>query len=638
MSTSRKAVTLSELVAAYSLARDRLLAERRPEGYWQGELADSALATATAIIALEMYRQAQSSGEAPPVASESLLQSLVRRGLQWLAADQNPDGGWGDTPLNASNLSATALCRTALMLTGAEQHYGPLLRRADQYIRRAGGLEALERRYGRDRTFAVPILATCAIAGQLDWQSVPRLPFELACLPVSWLKAFRLGVVSYALPALIGFGQLLEERQPSWNPALRLLRRWAAGPTLRKLEGIQPASGGFLEAVPLTSFVAISLMALGHFHCSVLARAMRFLLATVRPGGAWPVDVHLSVWLTTLAINALATLSFCTVSSGPESPAGRNGLATEFNVNWQLLFDPEQFTASRDWLLERQFLQTHPYTSAAPGGWGWSHLPGSVPDADDTAGAILALGRFRPLQPLLRALAAGAEWLLGLQNHDGGWPTFCRGWNRLPFDRSAADLTAHAVRALHAIRSLAAAGQPVPISTRRLSRAIGRGLAYLRRSQQPDGAWLPLWFGNERAADEANRTYGTARVLAAYRDLGLSQSREAAAAVQWLCSAQGKDGGWGAEQGVEPSVEETALAVEALADPSLPPQAAAAVRAGLHWLLAALAEQTWTRASPIGLYFAKLWYFEKLYPIVFTAGALARCLLAAQKGLRVDEE
>jgi len=28
------------------------------------------------------------------------------------------------------------------------------------------------------------------------------------------------------------------------------------------------------------------------------------------------------------------------------------------------------------------------------------------------------------------------RWLLGLQNSDGGVPTFCRGWGKLPFDRS----------------------------------------------------------------------------------------------------------------------------------------------------------------------------------------------------------
>ena len=40
----------------------------------------------------------------------------------------------------------------------------------------------------------------------------------------------------------------------------------------------------------------------------------------------------------------------------------------------------------RDWLLEQQYTERHPYTGADPGGWGWTDLPGSVPDADDTPG------------------------------------------------------------------------------------------------------------------------------------------------------------------------------------------------------------------------------------------------------------
>jgi squalene-hopene/tetraprenyl-beta-curcumene cyclase len=28
--------------------------------------------------------------------------------------------------------------------------------------------------------------------------------------------------------------------------------------------------------------------------------------------------------------------------------------------------------------------------------------------------------------------------------------------------------------------------------------------------------------------------------------------------------------------------------------------------------------------SPIGFYFAKLWYFERLYPLIFTVAALRR--------------
>src|SRR5262249_58268730 len=86
--------------------------------------------------------------------------------------------------------------------------------------------------------------------------------------------------------------------------------------------------------------------------------------------------------------------------------------------------------------------------------------------------------------PGLHALA-GLRWLGELQNRDGGWPTFCRGWGKLPFDRSGSDLTAHALRALRAWiqrRSVAArviavihksgnlrAGGPTPRSLDRLA-------------------------------------------------------------------------------------------------------------------------------------------------------------------------
>ena len=79
-----------------------------------------------------------------------------------------------------------------------------------------------------------------------------------------------------------------------------------------------------------------------------------------------------------------------------------------------------------------------------------------MPESDDTAGALLALAHMRHRYPHLKqhrlqlAARRGVEWLLELQNSDGGWPTFCRGWSMLAFDRSATDVTAHAVRALAA--------------------------------------------------------------------------------------------------------------------------------------------------------------------------------------------
>ena len=114
-----------------------------------------------------------------------------------------------------------------------------------------------------------------------------------------------------------------------------------------------------------------------------------------------------------------------------------------------------------------------------PGGWAWTDLPGGVPETDDTAGALIALARGRHRYPQLKqhrlqlAARRGVEWLLELQNSDGGWPTFCRGWSMLPFDRSATDVTAHAVRALAAWQK-AWQSRPASCAAARRSRRASR--------------------------------------------------------------------------------------------------------------------------------------------------------------------
>src|SRR5207302_11044086 len=165
--------------------------------------------------------------------------------------------------------------------------------------------EAVRARYGKDRTFAVPILTTCALAGLVGWREVAPLPFELACFPQSWFRLLRLPVVSYALPALIAIGQAVYRHRPPGNPIARIIRRRALGKSLRVLESIQPSSGGFLEAVPLTSFVTLSLASIGLADHPTARKAIEFLVRAVRSDGSWPIDSNLSVWATTLAINAL---------------------------------------------------------------------------------------------------------------------------------------------------------------------------------------------------------------------------------------------------------------------------------------------------------------------------------------------
>jgi squalene-hopene/tetraprenyl-beta-curcumene cyclase len=255
-----------------------------------------------------------------------------------------------------------------------------------------------------------------------------------------------------------------------------------------------------------------------------------------------------------------------------------------------------------------------------------------VPDADDTPGALLALDACRRSaviseqlrQQIDEAAVLGVRWLLGLQNRDGGWPTFCRGWGALPFDRSGADLTAHSLRAVRAWSDRL----PADLQ-RQWSRAEPRAWRYLEQQQRRDGAWVPLWFGNQDDPAEENPIYGTAKVLEAYLSAGRAESSAAQRGWNWLCQRQNDDGGWGGSAAGS-SVEETALAVHSLAGVARPLQSSGdssvdrAFRRGLCWLIHQTEGGGVRMCSPIGFYFAKLWYYEKLYPLVFTLGALGR--------------
>ncbi len=620
-------IASAEIERCFQAAREALLAERNSDSFWPGELSTSALSTATAVCALTL-----AGGRSP----------LITNGLRYLADHENPDGGWGDTPKSRSNVSTTMLARAAFHIGGAADEYRRCLDRANDYIQRTGGIAAARARYGKDKTFAVPILMTCALAGLADWAEVDALPFELACVPPRCFAALRLPVVRYALPALIAIGQARFAKRPPRNPLTRAVRSAAVATSLRVLEAIQPGSGGFLEATPLTSFVTMALVAAGQTDHPVARKCVEFLVKSVRPDGSWPIDSDLSCWLTTLSVNALnGDLAVAAVSDRRRQAEAATGGHRP---------PPQEAGITRDWILSCQFRERHPYTNAAPGGWGWTHLPGSVPDADDTAGALLALSKLPVNDASRDAARRGVRWLLDLQNRDGGWPTFCRGWTNLPFDRSGADLTAHAIRALHVWRNPVAAvydrrlqaDERPAVMDRRYSEAVGRAIArgfhYLAREQRADGSWLPLWFGNEHVAGDENPVYGTSRVLVAYHDLSVSDDPAAQRGLAWLAAAQNDDGGWGGAKGAPSSVEETAVAVAAMvgrasrtANHDAAPcgtHGPLCIAHGLRWLIQQHEAGKLREPSPIGFYFAKLWYFEKLYPLIFATKAFRTVLCA----------
>lgn len=626
--------------------RVELLAMRTPRGHWEGELSASALSTATAISALSalVLHRAIEPNE---------VESLIRQGLAYLDSQQNSDGGYGDTDRSHSNiatsylvLAARTLAVRALQPPGSfpsppDGRERPNARtRLDDYIASAGGLDGLRRRYGKDKTFVVPILTNLAIAGLVDWKIVPRLPFEAAVFPGSMYRFLQMPVVSYAIPALVAIGQVHHFRGPrTWWP-LRQLRSLAVAPTMRVLQRMQPDSGGYLEATPLTSFVLMSLAASGRGQHPVAIRCTEFIRASIRPEGSWPIDTNLATWVTSLAIHALA-----------QDPEDNGSWATPSLI---------------DWHLGCQHQKRHPFTGADPGGWGWTDHSGAVPDGDDTPAAILAIDQYLTriddparMTAAQAAVARGASWLLNLQNRDGGLPTFCRGWGKLPFDRSSTDLTAHLLRALEAAERIAI----VPADGSRIRTACQNGLRFLRRSQQGDGHWTPLWFGNQDHPNEENPIYGTGRVLLGIAEL-LPLQEASARATDFLIEQQNSDGGWGGGPSRTPrsSLEETAVAVEALvafarammrnrrsgaAGPGIASDQRAiapppfldepsrstrerlcreAILLGVRFLTDAVVSRQHRDPWPIGFYFAKLWYHEKLYPVVLPMAALGAAL------------
>ena len=569
-------------------ARQRLLSELGGGDHWEGRLSSSALATAIASFALLL---AGSRDDA-------------ERGFDWLARHQNEDGGFGDSPESPSNLPATLLCWSAFaaLPDAAASSTAAAGRAAAWLTEQAGGLEpellreAVLAAYGQDRTFSAPILTMCALSGTLGdernaWRLVPRLPFELAALPQGLYRWLGMPVVSYALPALIAVGLVRQRRGPRGVSPAVFLRAAAVGKVLRLLRRIQPASGGFLEAAPLTGFVCMSLIGSGLPDHAVTSGCVGFLRANQRDDGSWPIDTNLSVWLTSQAALALG---------GDLEPGVRR--------------------RALDYLLAAQSQQVHPFTGASQGGWPWTHLPGGVPDADDTSAALIAVSRLTTATDEIRGVVrAGATWLLNLQNRDGGVPTFCRGWGKLPFDRSCPDITANAIVALETWRE-----ELAPWFGRRIDRFKERAIRFLAQTQRANGSWIPLWFGNQAASDRRNPTYGTARVVDALRLL--EQDRNAATGplldegLKWLRGAQNPDGGWGGDRGLTSTIEETAVAVHALAAEG----GDVAVTLGVSWLSDATSNGSDFPAAPIGLYFASLWYSERLYPLIFTVAALER--------------
>jgi squalene cyclase len=579
-----------------------LVSDLKPEGYWEGRLSSSALAVAVALAALHFDDPKENS-------------ERIERGLNWLEQNMNSDGSFGDSPESPGNVSTSLLVYAAANLYAGEKNWVKHFQMKISNYLSGQGIDvhspqvskAILKHYQNDYTFSVPILAMsglCEIPGKDAFDYIPQLPFELSLLPRRFYRLLNLSVVSYAIPALVAVGIVIFKKKKS-NVLWRKLRRFSIPGAIKILHRLLPASGGFLEAIPLTAFVSLSLINAGFRNSEVVKRGIHFLKNTQREDGSWPIDVDLSTWVTSLSVKAFGS-----------------------NLTGFIHTDMQDKIADHFKLIQNE--KIHPFNGTGPGGWGWTNHSGSVPDGDDTPGVILALLKLQPKEKVKRDVLSACNWLVQLQNNDGGFPTFSRGWGKLPFDQSCSDLTGHNILAISKVMEIYH-DELSQKEKKQLTALLINALKYLGQQQNPDGSWLPLWFGNQKTNDHTNPVYGTAKVLTYLQDAVIHEWLPAEKKKQlwqliekgnrFLLAVQNKDGSWGGAKNIPGTIEETALAVSALAAV----KNRAVCIAGIEWLDNYYLKNG-LQSAPIGLYFASLWYDEKLYPLTAYLEAVVRML------------
>jgi squalene-hopene/tetraprenyl-beta-curcumene cyclase len=518
---------------------NHLLSLQYQEGYWLGELEADATLESDYIYYLHVL------GKADPERISKLANYVRRRQL--------PDGGWSIYPGGPSELNATCKAYFALKLAGESLESVPMVK-ACAAVHRLGGLE-------RSNSYVRFYLA---LVGALGWEMVPAIPPELMLLP-NWfyiniyeMSSWTRGIVipmailsavrpdwrvperarvdelfkdrSNKLAAFDWSGQLISwknfflaldralklyEKLP-WKPlrqkAIREAKQWMLA-HLERSEGLATIYPAMMNSI-------FALMALGHGPDDPLTwREIReFSKFEIEEDDTIRLQPCVSpVWDSCIAMVALEEAGV-----EPDHPA---------------------LVKAADWILSKQILGSGDWQvknrDAEPGGWAFEFRNDHYPDVDDTAFVLMALQRvkFPDARRMEAAVRRGIQWLLSMQNRDGGWAAFDRDNDgkflcNIPFadhnamiDPSTADVTARVLECLGRF------GWPADHP------AIERAVKFLTADQSKDGSWFGRW--------GVNYIYGTSGVLRALETVSLTAQEYCQRAVAWLRAVQKPDGSFG---------------------------------------------------------------------------------------------
>lgn len=619
------------LAQAIRRAQDYLLSIQSQEGYWVGEL--EADVTVTAGYIPLMYFM---TGEVDPARQQKVV--------NYVKSKQRPDGSWSTYYDGPGDLSVTIQAYFALKLAGISPEE-PFMRRAREFVRRRGGI-------AKANTLTKMWLA---LFGQYDWRGTPTIPPEIILLPswfyfniyefASWSRAtiVALMIVSAKRPVCPvpqwarvdelylepedkrDYSLSKAERFLSWENFFlwldRFFKIWEKSPfqpgrglalrrTERWLTEHQEADGSWGGIMLPWVYSLIAFKSLGYpLDHPVIARGLKgledFILeddATMRLQPATS-----PIWDTAWAVIALRDSGL---------PAGHPALVKA--ARWLL---KQEVRVGGDWQVKS------PETE--PGCWAFEFENDFYPDIDDTAVVPRALLRVKlpgkEEADKVQAVARGRRWVVAMQSDNGGWAAFDRNNHRrilahipfadfmTPLDPTSPDVTAHAIELLAELNGD--------------DSSLRRALAYLKREQEPDGAWYGRW--------GVNYIYGTGLVLAGLQAAGEAMAQDyIRRAVSWLLRHQNEDGGWGETchtyedpnyRGAGPSTaSQTAWALLGLL--AAGEKTNPAVKRGISYLLKNQKEDgSWPEDAYTGTGFPRAFYLRyELYRIYFPLLALAK--------------
>ncbi|MBI3838188.1 MAG: terpene cyclase/mutase family protein [Planctomycetia bacterium] len=654
-------------------ARTWLLGQQQTDGHWVGELEGDTILESEYILLLAFLDQH---------ASET-----ARKAAQYILRQQLPDGGWAIYPGGGVDISASVKAYFALKLTGHDPSAAPM-QRARAAIMGHGGADAVN-------SFTRFYLA---LLGQISYKQCPAVPVEILLLP-SWapINLFKvsawsrtiivpLSIMSACEPMTeleerLGISELFSRPPDEWPPlrcpghtggagifswdrffrsvdrtlkfftrrrwlpfrkrALKVAEKWVVD----RFAG----SEGLGAIFPPMIWSIVALRCLGYRDDSpevkYCHRHLQGLLIeeddTIRLQ-----PCKSPVWDTAISLRALA-------ASGlePRHAAARRAV---------------------DWLLSQEVRRRGDWSqtvAAEPGGWSFEYANEFYPDVDDTIMVVMALHsqmgtaqnatgplpanlqwidqttvanpsearqRISTLDQLAAASERALNWVLALQNRDGGWGAFDRSNDHeflchVPFadhnamiDPSTPDLTGRVLEMLGQLGRRV--GDPV----------VDSAVAYMRHTQEVDGSWFGRW--------GVNYIYGTWQALAGLAAVGVTfDDSVMVAGADWLLAYQQLCGGWGESpdsyalphlRGQGPTTaSQTAWALLGLIAAGLARHPATA-RGVRHLLRTQREDGTWAEPEFTGTGFPQVFYLRyHLYPIYFPLLAVSQWTTAAR-----DEE